>query len=115
MNYLKFPLGWQETGAVAVARFQGVESDVFLVDSFNLNAFERVSSSSTKAATPAVARPARGSFGRGLDGGRDADRRARRSPGPGPRGLEDPGPAGPADDSGGRPAAVAGVGPAPAP
>lgn len=41
MNYLKFPLGWQEAGAVAVATLQGVESDVFLVDSFNLSAFER--------------------------------------------------------------------------
>lgn len=41
MNYLKFPLSHQKTGAVVEINLDGVESDVFLVDSSNLSKFER--------------------------------------------------------------------------
>lgn len=40
MNYLKFPLNRQNTGAVVDVTLQGVESDVFLVDPSNLAAME---------------------------------------------------------------------------
>lgn len=41
MNFLKFPLHHQDSGSVAVVTLEGVESDVFLVDSSNLRAFEQ--------------------------------------------------------------------------
>jgi hypothetical protein len=41
MNYLKFPLNHQKTGAVVEVNLDGVESDVFLVDNSNLSKFER--------------------------------------------------------------------------
>lgn len=41
MNYLKFPLNYQASGSVVQVSLTGVESDVFLVDSTNLSAFER--------------------------------------------------------------------------
>jgi len=41
MNFLKFDLGQQNVGAVAVAKLSGVESDVFIVDSLNLMNFEQ--------------------------------------------------------------------------
>ena len=41
MNYLKFPLHYQNAGVTAEVTLQGVESDVFLVDSANLSSFER--------------------------------------------------------------------------
>lgn len=40
MNYLKFDLHQQNSGAVVEVRLSGVESDVFLVDSGNLRSFE---------------------------------------------------------------------------
>jgi hypothetical protein len=41
MNYLKFPLHYQNAGTTIEVTLQGVESDVFLVDSANLSSFER--------------------------------------------------------------------------
>jgi hypothetical protein len=41
MSYLKFPLGNQRGGTLVRVNLQGVESDVFLVDSANLTSFER--------------------------------------------------------------------------
>jgi hypothetical protein len=41
MNYLKFPLHHQDAGVTVEVTLQGVESDVFLVDSTNLSSFER--------------------------------------------------------------------------
>lgn len=41
MQYLKFPLNDQKAGATVEVTMSGVESDVFLVDSQNLAAFER--------------------------------------------------------------------------
>jgi len=41
VNYLKFPLNHQNSGAVVEVTLSGVESDVFLVDSVNLSIFER--------------------------------------------------------------------------
>jgi hypothetical protein len=40
MNYGKFSLNYQSAGAVAEVSLQGVESDVFLVDTTNLSRFE---------------------------------------------------------------------------
>ena len=41
MNYLKFPLHYQRTGATIEVQMTGVESDVLLLDAANLAAFER--------------------------------------------------------------------------
>ena len=41
MNYLKFPLNSQKSGTTVEVSMTGVESDVFLIDSTNLSAFER--------------------------------------------------------------------------
>lgn len=41
MSYLKFPINYQDSGAVVDVTLSGVESDVFLVDNVNLSAFER--------------------------------------------------------------------------
>jgi hypothetical protein len=41
MNYLKFPLDYQTTGAIVQTTLEGVESDVFVVDAPNLSSFER--------------------------------------------------------------------------
>jgi hypothetical protein len=41
MNFLKFDLGQQNAGAMAIATLSGVESDVFIVDSLNLTNFEQ--------------------------------------------------------------------------
>ena len=41
MGYCTFPLGQQNRGTVAEVTMSGVESDVYLVDSANLSAFER--------------------------------------------------------------------------
>ena len=41
MSYLKFPLHHQNAGVTVEVTMQGVESDVFLVDSTNLSSFER--------------------------------------------------------------------------
>lgn len=41
MSYVKFPLHYQNAGATVEVTLQGVESDVFLVDSANLSSFER--------------------------------------------------------------------------
>jgi hypothetical protein len=41
MNYLKFSLSYQASASVVEVSLTGVESDVFLVDSVNLAAFER--------------------------------------------------------------------------
>jgi hypothetical protein len=41
MNYLKFPLHYQSAGVTVEVTMQGVESDVFLIDSANLSSFER--------------------------------------------------------------------------
>ncbi len=40
MNYLTFPLSYQDAGAVVVVTLSGVESDVFLVDRSNLSSFQ---------------------------------------------------------------------------
>lgn len=40
MNFLKFSLGYLNSGAVVVTTLDGVESDVFLVDPSNLLDFE---------------------------------------------------------------------------
>ncbi len=40
MNYLKFPLSYQDAGAVVLVTLSGVESDVFLVDPGNLSSFQ---------------------------------------------------------------------------
>jgi hypothetical protein len=41
VNFLKFPLHHQPSGAVVEIVLRGVESDVFLVDDLNLHQFER--------------------------------------------------------------------------
>jgi hypothetical protein len=41
MNYLKFPLNYQNSWSIAIVNLDGVESDVFLLDSANLSNFER--------------------------------------------------------------------------
>jgi Domain of unknown function (DUF1883) len=40
MNYVKFPLQYQTSGAVVEVMLSGVESDVFLIGDINLSAFE---------------------------------------------------------------------------
>ena len=41
MSYHEFRLGYQDRSSVVEISLSGVESDVFLVDSANLSAFER--------------------------------------------------------------------------
>ena len=41
MNFIEFPLHYQSTGTAVEVTLQGVESDVFLVDSANLSSFKR--------------------------------------------------------------------------
>jgi hypothetical protein len=41
MNYLSFPLNHQNSGTGVEVTLSGVESDVMLLDSFNLQAFKR--------------------------------------------------------------------------
>ena len=41
MNYGTFPLNFQRSGAIVTVSLKGVESDVMLLDSTNLQAFER--------------------------------------------------------------------------
>lgn len=41
MNFLKFSLHHQNSGAMVEVALRGVESDVFLVDDLNLHKFER--------------------------------------------------------------------------
>lgn len=41
MNYAKFSLNHQSAGVIVEVVLQGVESDVFLVDSTNLSRFDR--------------------------------------------------------------------------
>ena len=40
MNFLEYSLGYRDAGAVAVVTLEGVESDVFLVDDINLQAYK---------------------------------------------------------------------------
>jgi uncharacterized protein DUF1883 len=41
MNYLRFPLRYQNAHVMVEVTLHGVESDVFLMDSANLSSFER--------------------------------------------------------------------------
>jgi hypothetical protein len=41
MNFLKFPLHHQSSGVVVEVALRGIESDVFLVNDFNLRQLER--------------------------------------------------------------------------
>jgi len=41
INYLSFPVGQARAGAVVEVALSGCESDVFLVDDFNLAKFQR--------------------------------------------------------------------------
>jgi hypothetical protein len=41
MNYLESPLNFQRAGAIVTVSLTGVESDVMLLDSNNLQAFKR--------------------------------------------------------------------------
>lgn len=41
MNYLSFPVGLAEPGSVVQVTLSGCESDVFLVDEFNLSKMKR--------------------------------------------------------------------------
>jgi hypothetical protein len=41
INFLEFPLNYQNAGATVEVTLQGVESDVFLVDNANLSSFKR--------------------------------------------------------------------------